>query len=176
MLPAACAVKIVCWAWRKDAFRRIWRQGGYGWVFDFITGVQTKAGSSLFRFIDLLLFLLIAKSRVQTSLASIRAGWFSTALVCSPVAPEFHPPPRQTSGQRTAPQAARLACPRNPRNRLRHRSARPIHRSFPPAKFRRSAALIGATNAPLKFSAALRPSSPHSSRQGVNAALLQPDS
>jgi hypothetical protein len=53
-------------------------------------------------------------SRVQTSLASIRAGWFSTALVCSPVAPEFHPPPRQTSGQRTEPQAARLACPKTP--------------------------------------------------------------
>ena len=113
-------------------------------------------------------------SRVQTSLASIRAGWFSTALVCSPVAPEFHPPPRQTSGQRTNPQAARLACPRNPRDRLRHRFARPIHRSFQPAKFRRSAALIGATNAPLKFSAALRPSSPHPSRQSVNAALRQP--
>jgi hypothetical protein len=46
---------------------------------------------------------------------------------------------------------------------------------FPPAKFRRSAALIGETNAPLKFSAALRPSSPHPSRQGVNAALRQAD-
>ena len=114
---------------------------------------------------------LTAKSRVQTSLASIRAGWFSTALVCSPVAPEFHPPPRQTSGQRTDPQAARLACPRNPRDRLRHRSARPIHRSFTPAKFRRSAALIGATNAPLKFSAALRPSSPHPSRQDFHCRL-----
>ena len=143
---------------------------------DLITGVLAHVGSSHFQFVDLLPCHLTAKNRVQTSLAPLRAGWFSTALVCSPVAPEFHPPPRQTSGQRTDPQAARLACPRNPRDRLRHRSARPIHRSFPPAKFRRSAAWIGATNAPLKFSAALRPSSPHPSRQGVNAALRQPDS
>jgi hypothetical protein len=33
--------------------------------------------------------------------------------------------------------------------------------------------LIGATNAPLKFSAALRPSSPHPSRQDFNAAMRQ---
>jgi len=36
---------------------------------------------------------------------------------------------------------------------------------FPSAKFRHSAELIGATDAPLKFSAALRTSSPHPSRQ-----------
>jgi hypothetical protein len=36
---------------------------------------------------------------------------------------------------------------------------------FPSAKFRRSAEFIGATDVPLKFSAALRTSSPHPSRQ-----------
>ena len=115
-------------------------------------------------------------SRVQTSLASIRAGWFSTALVCSPVAPEFHPPPAPDFRPADRPASLKTGLPQEPARPAPPPLRSPIHRSFPPAKFRRSAALIGATNAPLKFSAALRPSSPHPSRQRVNAALRQPES
>jgi hypothetical protein len=76
-------------------------------------------------------------SRDQTSLAPLRAGWTRLRL-CARPSRKIHPPPRQTFGQRTDPQAERLACPKSPRDRLRHRCARPIHRSIPPAKFRRS--------------------------------------
>ena len=45
------------------------------------------------------------------------------------------------SGQTRKPQD--WLAPKHPRDRLRHRSARPIHHSIPPAKFRRFGELIG---------------------------------
>ena len=119
-------------------------------------------------------FLNPSGSRDQTSLAPLRAGWTRLRL-CARPSRKIHPPARQTFSQRERPASRKTGLPKSPRARLRHRYARPIHRSIPPAKFSRSAELISATNAPLKFSAALRPSSPHPSRQGVNAALRQPD-
>jgi hypothetical protein len=95
----------------------------------------------------------------------------STALVCSPVAsnppahaPDFRPADRPASRKTGLPQDAHATGSATA-------PLAPSVAPFPSAKFRRSAELISATNAPLKFSAALRPSWPHPSRQYFQCRL-----
>jgi hypothetical protein len=128
-------------------------------------------GHIVFAIVLVLTFASDRSNRLKNCRVATKLHWLHSALagldfacVLARRVKSTHPRARlSASGQTRKPQD--WLAPKHPRDRLRHRSARPIHRYIPPAKFRRSAELVSATNAPLKFSAALRPSSPHPSRQ-----------
>ena len=127
-------------------------------AFALIPGVLVLAGNSCVR-------LFVCLRRNQTSLSPLRAGWDSTPLVVlarrvRSTRPRARLP---ASGQTRKPEDWLAPSPHATGSATA--AFRPTRRSFPSAKFRCSAEFIGATDAPLKFSAALRTSSPHPSRQ-----------